>query len=242
MNRLEREYEAPFNAWKATPSPQTAGELLRTLKPVLSTAVKTYSPNQTSPVLRSRAKSIALDALNSYDPAKASLRTHMMQHLQRLRRVGGQYGQIIKVPERIVLDRRKLDEAELQLGEELGRPPTDREISDRLGMSAKRLAQVRLAVRPMAAGRFQAAEENDTGAIPATTELFDNVDPWIRFVYDDLRPRDQFILERALGLNGQRPMSPLQIAKTLQISPAAVSQRMAYIQSLLDRREEVGLL
>jgi DNA-directed RNA polymerase specialized sigma subunit len=242
LSRLEREYEEPFNAWKTTPTPETTGHLLRTLNPVLSVAIKTYAPTQSSPVLKSRAKSIALNALGAYDPAKASLRTHLMQNLQRLRRVGGQYGQIIKVPERVVLDRRKLDDANLQLTEDFGRPPTDNELGDHLGMPLKRMREIRLAVRPLASGRFQGAEEADTGHMPAVTDLVDNSDAWVRFVYDDLRPRDRFILERSLGMNGTSPMSPLQIAKTLQISPAAVSQRMAYIQKMLDRREEVGLL
>lgn len=242
--QLEPDFLEPFNAWKASPNPTTTSALLTAVDPVLQSALRSYAGGKVSPQLRGQAKSLAIDSFGTYDPTKGKLRTHLLTNLQRLRRIQGQQAQIIRIPERISRDRSALLEASQALMETLGREPSDRELADYTGLSYKRLAQIRKAARPLAEGRFTAevGDEGEEGFAPSVDPLEPNYDAWVRFVYDDLTPRDQFILERALGLNGHRKMAPTQIAKALKVSPAAVSQRMAYIQSLLDKREDLGIL
>ena len=67
-------------------------------------------------------------------------------------------------------------------------------------------------------------------------------DAWVEFVYGDLNPTDQFVMERAMGLHGHQTIPAQQIAKHLGITPGAISQRMSRIQQLLDQRDEFGVL
>ena len=56
---------------------------------------------------KTKARVLALEAVNSYDPAKgASLSTHVFNNLQRLQRIGAQRSNIIRMPENAALQRR----------------------------------------------------------------------------------------------------------------------------------------
>jgi DNA-directed RNA polymerase specialized sigma subunit len=238
---LEPDFEEPFRAWQATPSPATSGALLKAVDPILKSAIKSYASGGESPVIRGQAKTLALDAFKNYDPARSSLRTHLLSNLQRLRRVSAQSGQVIRLPERVARDRVLLDTSTQQLADELGREPSDMEIADFTGLPLKRIAQVRKAARPLAEGRFVTESGEEETSAPAVDPLQKRYDQWLEFVHADLSPRDQYILERAMGMHGHKPMSPTNIAKALKVSPAAVSQRMQYIQTLLDKHDQIGL-
>jgi hypothetical protein len=63
---------------------------------------------------------------------------------------------------------------------------------------------------------------------------------WIQFVYDDLSPTDQKIMEWTLGLHGQPTMSNQDIAQKLKRTPGAISQRKKMIQDLLNQERELS--
>ena len=237
---LEPEFHAPFHAWKADPSPRNASAFLKSVDPVLSSALRTYGGAQPSPVLRSHAKLMALDAAKRYDPSRAKLRTHLMTNLQGLRRVHARQSQIIGVPERVGLDLHRLHLAERELEDQLGRGPSDSELAEHTGLSMKRLAHVRKSQPGYAEGQLAArSAEGEASFDPAVTGHDDET--WVRFVHGDLHPADQVILEHTMPhYFGKKPLSKQQIAKKLRLSPGAVSQRAAKIQKLLDKREELA--
>ena len=74
---LEPQYVPAYRAWHTARNPETAGTLLKQLNPVLDKAVTSYGGGSKSANLRSRARQIALDSLESDDPAKAKLQTHL---------------------------------------------------------------------------------------------------------------------------------------------------------------------
>ena len=232
--QLEPAYTPAYTAWQASPSPDTAGKLLEAVDPVVKSALRVYGgKSASSPTLRIKARSLAVDAFHSYDPQRASLKTHLMSHLRRLQRVAGQEQQIIRLPEAVAMQRKAAEEAGLRLEDTLGRPPSDQELTDELGISPKRLAYIRQGARPYTSG--QSPVEN--AQVDNTTHA-----AWLEFVHDSLAPRDQFILERVMGMHGQAPCSPSEVARHLKISTAAVSQRMKSIQEQLDSRDELKIL
>src|SRR5262245_37972773 len=80
---LEPEFAPHYTAWKDDPNPANTSQLLKTLNPVIESAMRTYAGGSaTSPTLRSKAKLITLSALPRYDSNKAKLRTHLMFNLQ----------------------------------------------------------------------------------------------------------------------------------------------------------------
>ncbi len=239
---LEDEFRPHYESWKAEPSPANAGKVLKALDPVIKSALRTYAGGgQASPTIRSRAKMIVLDSLPRYDPAKAKLRTHLMVNLQSLRRSSAEENQIVAVPERVRLDQHRLYTASNELADQLGREPSDAELAAHTGLSIKRLGHIRKAKTGYSEGQTQGAlnadGEGSSLAAPAVSSGDNSV--WLDFIYGDLQPTDQFIMERTLGLNGHRPMLKGDIAKKLGISAGAVSQRAARIQKMIDLREDM---
>lgn len=237
---LEPEFAPHYTTWKKDESPANAGKFLTALKPVLDSALRTYGGAKPSPTLRSRAKLMALDAARRYDPTRAKLRTHLMTHLQGLRRFHAREAQVVTLPERVGLDLHRLHLATQELSDRLGREPSDQELADHTGLSLKRLGHIRKARPGYAEGQLMAQTEGGQEAAfnPAVTGADDST--WIDFVYGDLDPTNQFIMEHTLGLHGRPRLSKQRIAARLKLSPGAISQRAAKIQALLDKREEIG--
>lgn len=242
--KIEEDYKPAYDAWVADPSKENTGAMLKTLDPVLTTAMRAYGgPAASSVTLRGQAKQLAVEALGSYNPRLGPLRPHMMSRLQRLRRVAAQQRQIIRMPEQVALDQMRTDAAAKELEDQLGREPSDQELADYTGLSLRRLAHIRAGVRPTAMSTITRMTEGDTGGYePGVTSLDEDYSVWLELVYSDLDPTNQFIMERMLGLHGAKKLRPGEIAAKLKISPAAVSHRLSHIQQKIDQRETLQML
>lgn len=218
--------------------------MLRKLDPVLNTAMRSYaSTSATSPNVKRRAKELTLSAMNTYDPSKGKLRSHLLSRLQRLYRVGAQSEHIISMPEQVALDRNKLSRAAKELTDKLGRPPSDTELADNTNLSIGRMTYVQQKRAPLAQGTLIDSGTEGRGIQHPAVDMPDsNIDAWLEFVHMDLNPTDQYILERSMGMHGHLKARPSQIAKELRLSPAAISHRLTRIQKHIDRREEFGVL
>jgi RNA polymerase primary sigma factor len=237
-------FDTAYQTWQTTKTPETNTALLGTLQPVIDTAVMSYAGQNASPTIRSRAKMMALKALDTYDPKRGNVRTHLLSQLQSLRRLSAQAQNIITIPEQVGLDYSRLNESEGELRDQLGRDPTDDELADQTGLSKKRIQKIRAFNQPVSEG-MTTREVGDDEAyggdvasnIPNSTR---SADAWFNFVYDDLGPVDKLIADMTLGRNGRRKASTQDIARRLNITPGAVSQRAAKIQSLLDKQYTQG--
>jgi len=234
---LEPEFAEPYGAWKKTPSPATNAAMLTLLRPHIDKAVSMHlGQGSANPLLTSRARRMALDALPRYDPSRAKLSTFVTNELQGLKRVRRQQSQVVKAPERILLDRAALQEREQELRDSLGREPSDMELADWSGFSLARIAKVRQFQPAVATGTLENA-----GVSPGMQET-PLSDTWVQLVYGDLSATDQRILEHTLGLHGRRRLSNQEIAAKLRLSPGAISQRKKKIQELLDKERELSPL
>ncbi len=223
---IEAAYKPAYTTWKQAPTPENADALVKTVQPVMDTALR---PLGNSPALRGHARRMTLLAMQNYDPERASLRTHLMSHLQGLKRISGSLDMPIHIPERVMLQQRDVAEHHQQLADDLGRDPSDIELADRTGLSTKRLAYLRQFRRPVS--ESQASFENADGDI--VSPGVDHTTPQSvlnEFVYSDLTPRDQLIMDHAMGRNGREQLPGREIAARLNITPGAVSQRLSAIQ------------
>lgn len=238
---LEPEFADHFNDWKKAPTPQTTSLLLKAVNPVIDSALKTYGGRGSSPTLRSKARLMAVDAFKRYDPSRAKLRTHLMSHLQGLRRASAQESQIISIPERVGLDLHKLRLAENELGDKLSREPSTMELADHTGLSHKRIEYIRKAQPGLSEGALapEGEAEEGQGIGPAITSPESQA--WVNFVYHDLNPVDQIIMEHSLGLHGKQILPKQLIAAKLKLSPGAISQRAAKIQEKINKKDELRL-
>lgn len=237
------DFDAAYTQWQKTRSPETNTALLRTIQPVIDTAVTSYAGQNTSSTIRSKARMMALKALDSYDPQRGNVRTHLLSQLQGLRRVSAQAQNIISIPEQVGLDYAHLTERENELRDQFGRDPTDDELADATNLSKRRIQKIRAFNQPVAEGAtIKEVTEDSYGGDTASTipGTHRAEDAWFNFVYDDLGPTDKLIADLLLGRNGKRRTSTQEIARRLKITPGAVSQRAAKIQSMLDRRHTFG--
>lgn len=237
-SQVEHDISDSFNAWKADDSSTTRGALLRQVSPIIDTAMKSYG-GVAGPAIRGQAKMMALNAFKSYDPARGTMKTHLLSQLQGLRRVAAQSQQIISIPERVALDRGHLTETTNQLHDALGRDPSDMELAARTGLSLKRISYIRQAKPGTNTGSILDDEGevfDPASMIPGNTS---RTDAWSDMVYYDLSDIDRTIMERTLGMRGASVMTNGELAASLGVTPGAVSQRKARIQQLLDQQYEI---
>lgn len=242
MSMLEPEYEQHYTAWKNNPSPENSASLLKALNPVISSAVKSYGGKQPSPTLASRAKVLALQGVGRYDPERAKLRTHLLSHLRGLQRFAAKESNAISLPERVALSLGHLHRAEAELEDRLMRSPSEAELADHMGLSIKRLQKIRQARPVYYEGQLRNQSEDGGMQTSAPGVVDANAKPWNEFVYHDLDPTDQVIMEHVLGMHGKPILPSNKIAAKLRLSPSAVSQRAQRIQQKLDLRDSLGVL
>jgi len=235
IDKLEPEYRDLYDRWKSNPTPTNNAEFLKKINPWLKQTARSHTGSD-DPLLMSQAKRLALESLGTYDPQQASLRTHLSRQLQGLRRIKRQQQQVLSIPERVALNSQQLEEVSMSLEHELGREPTLRELSDRTGLTPRRISYVRGFHQGVAEGTVAGPE----GFTPATLGTPKETSAWIELVYADLDPTDQKILEWSLGLGGAPRLSNLEIARRLGRSPGAISQRKARIQQMLDQEPELS--
>ena len=234
-SRLEPNYETPFNTWKGQPSQANMTSLMQAVSPVIDSAVR---PLGESPILRSRAKQIAIKAFQNYDPQRASLRTHLMNQLQGLQRIAAQHNSPIRAPERVVLQKRHVDRETANFLDEFGRDPSDRELAARIGIPVSRIQYVRQ-WQPAVSETRAAGPEGEAPAILGRDNTAMRLAE--RFVYDELGDTDQLIFDLSTGSNGRQPLQGRQVAARLGISPSAVSQRLSAIQKRFNAVQDMEL-
>lgn len=227
-------FDTAYQQWKKRPGPDTMDALLKEADPVLDSAIQSYGGGNKA--LRGRAKVLAMDAFEKYDPQQGTkLRTHVMNQLQPLSRHQREYSSITHVPERVQLDAYRLKQEQSKFHDEFGREPSDGELAERTGLSAKRIRHVRTFNRPdMAESMFT---DDEGGVVLPGTVKPDYQSVWIEYVHHDLDPVDQKILEWKTGYNGSKVLENQEIARRLGLTPGAVSQRSAKISAKLAEME-----
>ena len=239
--KVESQFADHYAAWKASPSPATGGRLLGALEPTIRAGVRTYAADS-GPTGLGRAKMLVMQALPRYDPARAGLKTFVGQHLQGLQRFRAKQMNAVNVPDRALLARAQLGRATNELTDLLGRPPSAVELADHTGLSPTAIAAARGAAVAIPESRFAEIYDADSsyGGGPAVRDHSDK--GWVRLVYHSVDDRDRLVMEHTLGLFGATVLSTGELARKLGVSPAAVSQRKAKIQGILDKREELSVL
>ncbi len=224
-----------YDTWKGSPSPQSLRAIINELHPVIDHAVSQYVGQQVSPTVHHRARLLAARAVQGYDPTKgANLKTHVFRQLQALQQLAPRVVDPMPMPERFRQHQQEIVEATGALQPELGRDPTDEEVSAYTGLPHKRVIRVRSRMRaklPLSVMESESDEEDKPDIVDS--EHTDE-DHWRDAVYHDLGDQDRLVFMHRTGYRGAPVMSNQDIAKRLNISPAAVTQRAARIQRRLD--------
>jgi len=236
---LEDEYRPAYETWQQNQTPEGNAAFLQAIDPVVQKGIKMYGGD--SPLSASRGRLMALDAMRKYDPKRSRIQSHLLTHMQGLRRVTQQQHNVLRVPEKILLESQRLRAYQQELADELGREPSDTELSNRLGVSPQRLTKIRTYQPGMTSGQIETIDPLSGGTAGRLPGFHNEAsDLWVQIVHQDLNPIDQKILEMSLGLNGQSKRSNQEIAKVLGRSPGAITQRKARIQALLNQEQDLS--
>jgi hypothetical protein len=242
MERIEPELVKPIMDYKANPHPGSADALLKATRPIVDLGVSTYAGKNANPMLHSKARRIVLDSVAGYDPTRASFKTHAMNQLRTLQRHGLKQQQVLAVPEAVALDQGHLHQAEGELADRLGRDPSDLELADHTGLSRRRIRAVRQYRPGLAEGQLAAAGDEEGDPYEPGVVGPDPTRHLAEFLYHDLDPVDQVILEYTMGLNGAPRLPGNVLAQRVRLSPGAVSQRKARIEAQLRELADTGIL
>jgi DNA-directed RNA polymerase specialized sigma subunit len=235
--------EQGYMQWSSNPIPKNMNHVVGQLQPTINKAIQTFAPGS-GELVKGRARYLAMEAVKSYDPSRgAKLESHVMNHLQGLRRYSNQSRIVMKQSERKRREYYELMRIEREFYDENGREPSADELSDKLGISPRKLEVIRgYGVRSIGTEAASGGSEGDSGQLG--TNMQDPEDIWISYVYHDLSSIDQQIMDWKIGLHGKPQLSNQDIAKRLGISPPAVTQRARRISKKLEegmQQAELGV-
>ena len=218
--------QALYDAWKAQPSPETMGPIIKHFEPLIGSQVQQYKGTLPPSALQAHAKKFAVEAIRGYDPTKgAKLSTHVVNNLLQLHRKNYEAQSALRLSEELQRAMGTYRQVRQQLEDEFGREPTAEELSDSLSWPVPKVERL---------------ERQNRGEVTFDDLLFEPADPEQRpsdpridYVYHDLSPQDKLLMEWTTGYGGKKTMSKKEIAKKLRVSPAAVSQRSLKIAQRL---------
>ena len=213
-----------ISRWIKYKMPKDASWLYNELSGTVNSAITSYGNGNQS--LRVPAYKIVFDAMHTFDPDKGvDFKTHAYNNLKRLNRIQAKRTNIVSVPETVANDTRTITKAIASFYDEYGRDPNDDELSDITKLSKKRIDKI-LNGRHIISGSESVTEE---GADRVHKSGISS-DTLIDYLYSSSDNIDKKIIEMSAGRNGSKIYSNSQIASRLNITPAAVSQRMSKLR------------
>lgn len=226
-----------YARWRADPTPANMNAVLDDLSTTINAEIQRFSGPK--PLLKSRARALAVKAVRTYDPASgAKLRSWVTTQLMPLSR----YNNVLKpvyAPEDVARKAYAVSAARASFLDEHGRDPTDEELADEIGISVKRLRGIAGRV-PAIINEPDADPESDDAAQELAVYTSNPVRDAQDAVYASLDSRDKAIFDGRTGLHGAKAMSGKALADMLHVSPAFVSQRAADIAGrILDAGQRI---
>jgi DNA-directed RNA polymerase specialized sigma subunit len=233
IQEKELQREALLNTYKTQPNSGNLKLVLDSYDDVISKATEQFSGGYNSPVLKRRAQIMAARAMKTFDPTRGTkVSTHIYNALQPIRRLAPAMSEAIVVPERVAIDMSKLDGADKELYNFLGRDASDVELADSTGLSVKRINKLRQMHMPVNEGSFRDLENPDIVESPGVQGKTPG-ETITDYVYFDLNPLDQKVMEMTSGYGGRTTLPLEDIAVALGKPYKWVSQRAGIIQQKL---------
>jgi len=179
-----------------------------------------------------------------FDPAKGGkLSTYGSWWIkQSIKRALANQSKTIRLPVHLVDKISKMRRIAMQLQEELGREPTDEEIADELGVTAGRVAQMRLAaIRPASldapigdddSNNFSEIVQDENAETPYETLEDKTVTDMLQEMVTTLDPREETILRYRFGLDGGSEKTLEEVGQKFGVT----RERIRQIQNIALRK------
>ena len=202
-------------------------ELIFSLKPLINSQVNKYRGSGLPPIsIELEGIDIASNAIDTYDPSRSQLNTHVVNNLKKLSRFVTNYQNIGHIPESRVFLIGKYNAIFENLTADLGREPTVFEIADAMSIPPVEVERLQTELRKDLILEIPGEDDNKGFFMYARPE---EEDPRFRqareFVYFDADSIDKKILEYTFGLGGAPKLKFNEIVKKLKISDSNLKKR-----------------
>ncbi|RTL07824.1 hypothetical protein EKK58_01365 [Candidatus Dependentiae bacterium] len=199
----------------------TVEQLLTEHKRLIESEAARYAKFVPLHVVTAEAYRLAKEAAQSFKPESGNkFSTHLVNSLKKLSRISTKYGGILRVPENKQFRIHKLNQAEEELRNEYGRPPSMAELAQATGMGLSEITGLK---------QVRKKEVNVSNLAYSPVFIEGDNDEWVHFVYHDLPQRDKLIMEHKTGFGGKPLKSNDELAKMLNTSPSTISNRVKII-------------
>jgi len=168
-----------------------------------------------------------VDALRSYDPEKGALGTYVYRYLDKAKRFIVENQNVGRIPENRVYRIKEFTSAREDLHEDLGRPPTVKEMADKLGWSNAEAERMDSELR--SDFLTQGFEEDPYALTPSKSEEV------LRLFKYELTGNEREVYEYLTGMGKPQTTSTGAIAKRLKMPDYKVSRLKSAIQKKLRR-------
>lgn len=215
-----------WERWKKTRSKQELQYLLNSLQPQINMAVgKYYNSGLPLPVMKAEAQRLVLEALETYDPSKGTLKNYATVYLQKLYRYVNNNQNAIRLPENHRLELSTLKKVQADFELRYDREPSVPELADELGWPMDKVTTLLKEIKsPLILG----SDAWDRKIMGDDIEIHNAFE----YAKSKLRPEEIKVMEYATGLQPEE-MGTGAIAAQLGKSPAWVSTTKAKIAQLL---------
>lgn len=210
----DRDLEA-WKEWKSNPSPMNMQRVLDSLDPLIQNEVNRWSGTLARPLLELEAKKLAAEAVESYLPNMgASLGTHVTNRLKKLSRITYTHQNVARMPEYQTLLYNTYRTAEVDLEENLGRPPTAEELAERLAWSKSYMNRFQKSIRK---------ELIESGEPPPIADRPSDDAKIVDYLYNDLSNKQKTIFQHTTGYAGSPIYTNNQLMKKLDMTQGQLS-------------------
>ena len=218
-----------FYKWKQTGDNNIKLELINSLSPIIYQQVHKFKGSGLpETALRLETKRIISDALETYDPTKSQLNTHVINYGKKLSRFVQNYQNVGKIPEPRLRMVGLYNTVYDNINADKGREPTVPELADAMSVPSIEIERLQTELRSdlgmpdVGAG----VEEDSFLDLTQFTDLKFHERQIIEFVYYDSDPIDKKVIEYIFGLGGVIPLkSDKEIAFKLNLTPSALKRR-----------------
>lgn len=215
-----------WHAWKKDPSPDTLSPLMTHLAPLIHNETNKWTQTGIhKDVLINQARSYSYEAIQSFDPKKSQLNTHVINALKRLNRFAIENQNAVRAQEGKIFEYRKFMLEKNDLENLLGREATKEELQSHFKVGNK-------------IGDFKPIIENYYGAHSeaggsVVKQEYSHDNTALHLAYDAMTPKQQEIFKSSYGYNNSPVLSNAEIAKKWKISAPAVSKQKGAIDNIV---------
>lgn len=197
-----------------------------------------------------------MKAVERFDPNKGGkLSTYAAWWIkQSIKRALANQSKTIRLPVHMVDKISKMRRVAMVLSEELGRDPTDDELSEEIGIDRGKLAQLKAAsLRPASLDAPISDDDNtefgeivgdDSAQTPFELLSHKNMHGQLDHLLDVLDERERKIIDARFGLNGQKPKTLEEVGQEFGVTRERIRQlqniALKKLRRALQKKEEPG--